>query len=262
MPEAVKVEPKGRGLGVTDRRDPWWIGTGTTALVLGFFIIYGTVRTFMNKDFAVGPYLSPFFSPNLEEWLGRGKLPFGLSPAFFILPVPGLFRLTCYYYRKAYYRAFLLDPPGCAVGEPARRYYGERRLLLWQNAHRYVLYFAILLNVWLWVDGIRAFFYHGRLGAGVGSLVILVNAALLFGYTLSCHSLRHLVGGCKDCFKSSLGGNARYALWKGSSAMNAHHMLWAWLSLFWVMFADFYVWMVASGRITDLNTWGVLGEGR
>jgi len=38
-----------------------------------------------------------------------------LSPAFLILSGPGLFRLTCYYYRKAYYRSFWLAPPACAV---------------------------------------------------------------------------------------------------------------------------------------------------
>ena len=31
-------------------------------------------------------------------------------------------------------------------------------------------------------------------------------------------------------------------------------MLFAWLSLFSVGFADFYVWMVASGRISDLRS--------
>jgi hypothetical protein len=30
-------------------------------------------------------------------------------------------------------------------------------------------------------------------------------------------------------------------------------MPWAWASLFSVAFADFYVWMVASGTITDVR---------
>ena len=38
-----------------------------------------------------------------------------VSPAFLILWGPGLFRLTCYYYRKAYYRSFWGAPPACAV---------------------------------------------------------------------------------------------------------------------------------------------------
>ena len=32
--------------------------------------------------------------------------------------VPLGFRGTCYYYRKAYYRAFFWDPPACAIEEP------------------------------------------------------------------------------------------------------------------------------------------------
>ncbi|GIS61097.1 MAG: hypothetical protein CM1200mP2_33220 [Planctomycetaceae bacterium] len=64
---------------------------------------------------------------------------------------PGGFRLTCYYYRKAYYRAFFLDPAGCAVGEPSglcgfkrgRDYKGETRMLVFQNLHRYFLYVAL-----------------------------------------------------------------------------------------------------------------------
>jgi len=37
-----------------------------------------------------------------------------LSPAFLILIGPLSFRLTCYYYRKAYYRSFWLAPVACA----------------------------------------------------------------------------------------------------------------------------------------------------
>ena len=35
-------------------------------------------------------------------------------------------------------------------------------------------------------------------GIGVGTLVLAVNVMLLGGYTLGCHSLRHLVGGYLD----------------------------------------------------------------
>ena len=74
-----------------------------------------------------------------------------------ILWAPGGFRVTCYYYRKAYYRAFFLDPPACAVGEPqGDRYRGETRLLLFQNLHRYFLYFALIFLVILTVDVIHA----------------------------------------------------------------------------------------------------------
>ena len=62
-----------------------------------------------------------------------------------------------------------------------------------------------------------------------------------------------LVGGNVDCFSCVALGRARYKLWKGASVLNAQHMLWAWTSLFMVGFADFYVWMVASGRIEDVR---------
>ena len=47
--------------------------------------------------------------------------------------------------------------------------------------------------------------------------------------------------------------HARHRVWARVSGLNRHHMFFAWTSLFGVGFADFYVWMVASGRITDLR---------
>src|SRR5207249_11996266 len=130
-----------------------------------------------------------------------------------------------------------------SVGEPRHKYQGETRLLLWQNLHRYVLYLAIPINVWLWIDAARAFYYQGRLGIGVGSLVLVVNSALLSCYTLSCHSFRHVIGGCLDCFYTARGRRIQHRLWRGASIMNQNPMVWAWVSLFGVMLADCYVWM-------------------
>jgi hypothetical protein len=48
-------------------------------------------------------------------------------------------------------------------------------------------------------------------------------------------------------------GRVRFRAWQGASALNRHHMLFAWLSLFSVAFADLYVWLVASGWISDLR---------
>jgi hypothetical protein len=101
-----------QGLGATLRRDAWWIQPVLTALVLGSFAIYATWAAWINRNFEWGPYLSPFYSPLINT----GWWP--LSPAFLILIFPLGFRATCYYYRKAYYRAFFLDPVACAVGEP------------------------------------------------------------------------------------------------------------------------------------------------
>jgi hypothetical protein len=199
--------------------------------------------------------LSPMYSPLLtlpDSW------PRWISPALLILWMPGGFRLTCYYYRKAYYRAFFLDPPACAVGEPRNEYAGETRLLLFQNIHRYFLYIALVFIVILGIDAVHSMLWptgNGGLtfGVSVGTIVLTASATLLALYTLSCHSLRHLVGGNIDCFECVRGGQTRLKLWKGVSVLNKDHMFWAWTSLIMVTFADFYVWMVAAGRIPDLE---------
>jgi hypothetical protein len=253
------------GLGTTQRRDAWWAGPLVTGLVLGGFVVFTTFRIFYNADYELGHgsrenvlpqhsyMLSPMYSPLLVL---PGWVPSWVSPAMLILWMPGGFRLTCYYYRKAYYRAFFLDPVACAVGEPRDEYKGETRLLLFQNIHRYFLYVALVFLIILGYDAIESMRWptaEGGLtfGVSIGTLVLTANVVLLTGYTLGCHSLRHLVGGNIDCFSCVRGGNSRYKLWRGVSRLNEHHMLWAWTSLFIVAFADFYVWMVASGAITD-----------
>ena len=82
--------------------------------------------------------------------------------------------------------------------------------------------------------------------------MLLVNCVLLSCYTFGCHSLRHLVGGGLDSFH---GGSRAvpHQCWKGVSFLNEHHMRWAWFSLVWVGFTDFYIRMVASGVFTDVR---------
>ena len=100
------------------------------------------------------------------------------------------------------------------------------------------------------VMGLRASFE----AAGVGTLVLAANTVLLAGYTLGCHSLRHLVGGRKDCM--SCGRNSiTYGTWKKVSWLNGRHMQLAWASLLWVMVTDLYVRLVSMGVISDPNTW-------
>ena len=83
-------------------------------------------------------------------------LPF--SPALFILWIPGLFRLTCYYYRGAYYKSFWADPPACAVSEPRKTYLGERSFpLILQNFHRYFLRLSYLVWGFLVYDAMMSF---------------------------------------------------------------------------------------------------------
>jgi hypothetical protein len=114
-----------RRFGETTRRDAWWIQPAVVFLGLSTFLVYSTWAAFQGNHYTYGPYLSPFYSPEIfgtsaHSWFGPlpaswpSWLPF--SPALLILPIPGLFRLTCYYYRGAYYKAFWADPPSCTVG--------------------------------------------------------------------------------------------------------------------------------------------------
>jgi hypothetical protein len=240
---------KDRGFGATMRRDAWWVEPLPVIVLLSVFGAYATFRAFENDYYFWEPYLSPFYSPLLTpSWW-----PF--SPAILILGGPLGFRLTCYYYRKAYYRAFFFDPPACAVGELGRRNYrGETTFpLILQNLHRYFLYLAFVFLFFLWKDAIQAFWFKGHFGIGVGSLILLGNIILLTLYTLSCHSFRHLVGGKLDCFSCAAFGKQRYNSWRAASRLNEHHMVFAWLSLISVGLADLYIRAVASGTIRDLR---------
>jgi hypothetical protein len=93
------------------RRDAWWLPPLVTVVVLAGFVVYGTWVAFVNRDYWADPYLSPFYSPCLAKacaeptWAIVGSW-WPLSPALLVLPFPLGFRLTCYYYRKAYYRSF------------------------------------------------------------------------------------------------------------------------------------------------------------
>lgn len=255
-----------RGFGETLRRDAWWIQPAVVFAVLGAFVVYSTWAAFQGVHYAWGPYLSPFYSPELfgdshHAWFGPrpGAYPAWLpwSPAFLILWAPGGFRLTCYYYRGAYYKAFWADPPSCAVGEPRSSYRGERSFpLVLQNAHRWFLYLAILFLGFLSYDVWKALWWENpatgarTFGIGVGTLVLATNVVLLGGYTLGCHSLRHLVGGYIDRLARR---PARFTAYRCVSCLNRRHMTWAWCSLVWVGFTDFYVRMLSMGVWPDVR---------
>ncbi len=270
-------------LAYTSRTDRWWVEPIWTGAGFLAFVFY-TTWSMLQAEFywfsagveGFGGYLSPFYSPLIfinptangaapldHAWFGSwpGWWPklIPASPAILILIGPLSFRMTCYYYRKFYYRAYFLSPPACAVaGIPRKKYKGETTLLVFQNLHRYTLYIALGFIVILTYDGIMSFFRGGKFGVGVGSIILIINPILLAGYTFGCHAFRHLVGGNKDCFTCPNGKTTkRYRLWKGVSWLNGRHMLWAWLSMVWVALADVYVRMVAMGRWTDFNTWGM-----
>jgi hypothetical protein len=248
MAQAAQAIPRER-FGATGRRDAWWLAPVSVATGLLFLGAYATWAAFQNAHYEVGGYLSPLYSPKIDApW-------WPLSPALLILLPPILFRTTCYYYRKAYYRAFFLDPAACAVGEMARgTYHGETKFpFILQNLHRYAFYLALVWLVFLWHDVWKGLWFDSHFGVGVGSLVILASTGSLTLYTLSCHSWRHLVGGRLDCFSCTAASRARHGAWTRISALNAHHMGFAWISLFAVCFADFYVRMVSMGLFHDMR---------
>ena len=119
-----------------------------------------------------------------------------------------------------------------------------------------MLYFALIFIFLLGKDAFQSFFRDGKFGIGVGSIIITINVILIASYTFGCHSLRHLIGGRKDCMSNCGKSTVALGSWKQASWFNARHMQFAWASLLWVMLTDVYVRLVSMGVIKDLNTWG------
>jgi hypothetical protein len=258
--------------GATSRTDAWYLQPAVVFAGLMAFVIYSTWAALVGANYLYtgngADYLSPFYSPLLFDapgqapsthaifgaWPGWWPSFIPATPALLILWAPGGFRFTCYYYRGAYYKAFWGAPPTCSVGGPHKgRYTGERKFpLVMQNAHRYFLYLAIAFLFVLAYDAWKAMWFHAedgtkQFGIGLGTLVMIVNPILLGGYTLGCHSLRHLLGGRKNC----VGTSAMATPYKCVSCLNRGHMRWAWASLFWVGFTDFYIRACAMGWFSD-----------
>ena len=252
--------------GQTARTDIWWVQPLVVFTCLSAFVVYVTWAALSGVHYFSGPYLSPLYSPLLygdveHSWFGimpqwwPGFLPW--SPALLVLWAPGLFRLTCYYYRGAYYKAFWADPVSCTVSEPRKKYRGENSFpLIIQNIHRYFMFIALAFLFFLGHDVWKALWFKDAssgevsFGIGAGTIVLAINVVLLGGYTLGCHSLRHLIGGYVDRFS---GKPVRYTAHKCVSCLNRRHMLWAWMSLFWVAFSDIYVRMCSLGIWSDFR---------
>jgi hypothetical protein len=265
--------PKQRPFGATTRPDAWWLQPLVVFLGFSAFIVYSTWAAF--HPLANGAcaywfngnganYLSPFFSPEIFGYSPHaifGPKPgwwpawMFFSPAFLVLWAPAGFRFTCYYYRGAYYKAFWADPINCAVGEPRKKFLGEHSFpLIIQNIHRYMFYVAALFIVILSYDAWLGMWFKDALtgkehfGIGVGTIVLALNAFFLAMYTFGCHSLRHLIGGFLDS-KSKAPSCAK--AYNCVSCLNTRHMMWAWISLFWVGFTDVYIRLCATGHIHD-----------
>jgi hypothetical protein len=247
----------------TLRSDNWQKAPIVTFVLLTGWVLYATVRSMFQAAYFASPehYLTPFYSPCVTSSCTSGARDFGtwfgdfppIIP-FAIVTLPFLlgFRLTCYYYRKAYYRAVWFSPPACAVAEPHAKYTGETRLpLIIQNVHRYFFYVAVIVSLINTYDAITAF--HGKTGGfgfGLGNIILLGNVILLWAYTVSCHSCRHVTGGRLKHFSKH---PVRYWIWTKVSKLNTRHMALAWTTLGTLVLTDFYVMLVASGAISDLR---------
>jgi len=247
----------------TLRTDDWRREPVITVVLLSAWVLYALVRTASQRAYFVDQYhyLSPFSSPCVSKSCVEGAADFGrwlpefppfVPYALLVLPFLLGFRLTCYYYRKAYYRSFWQSPPACAVAEPHATYTGETRLpLIVQNVHRYFFYAAVIISVINTIDVLKAF--HGKdggFGIGLGTVIMAVNVLLLWTYTASCHSCRHIAGGRLKHFSQH---PVRYWLWTQVSRLNTRHMQLAWTTLATLVVTDGYIALVSAGHLTDLR---------
>jgi hypothetical protein len=144
------------------------------------------------------------------------------------------------------------------VGEPRKSYCGEAAFpLIVQNIHRYFLYLAFPVWMVLVWDVWKAMWFPEpgggvTFGIGAGTLVLAANAVFLYLYCTGCHSLRHLMGGRMDILSRSA---LRARAYRFITGLNGRHMLWAWMSLLSVAFADLYVRLCSMGIWTD---WRIL----
>ena len=204
------------------------------------FILIIAVGSWALVTYPVSPingYIDPFYSPTV-----------------LIVPIPGLFRLTCYAYRKDYHRHLFHHPLACENAERAetarRKYTGEKNaVFLFENVHRYMLYAGILLLPFFYYDFIISLTYANSLR--IGSLVLLANALALTAWTLSCHAFRHLIGGNIDCYSCANAGGARNSIWRVQSWWNSHHEALAWISLLTIFFTDLYLRAITAGIPLD-----------
>ena len=185
----------------TLRTDRWWLYPLTTFTVFSAFVVYATWRAFAGTPLLRGALPVAVLLARAWATASRARPTsasrsawFPLSAALIILIFPLGFRMTCYYYRKAYYRSFWLSPPACGVAEPHGGYSGETRLpLILNNIHRYFWYAAVVVALILTYDTVLAFGpMEGEsdgIHMGLGTLIFLANIVA----HLALHALVPLV---------------------------------------------------------------------
>src|SRR5665647_3431299 len=232
------------------RTDNWKKSPILTFIGLSAFVLYGLIRTATQSTYYVPAYhyLSPFASPCVSSTCVEGSSEFGhwfgAFPAMIPLAIVTLpfllgFRLTCYYYRKAYYRAFWQSPVACAVPEPRGKYAAETRFpLIIQIAHRYFWMVAVVISLINTYDALKAFHGTEGFGFGLGNVILVANVILLWAYTLGCHSCRHITAGRINNFSKH---PVRYWFWEKINWLNSRHMRLAWTTLGTLVFTDAYI---------------------
>jgi hypothetical protein len=249
------------------RKDNWRKSPILTVLGLMTFVVYAVARTTTQSNYFIEgahySYLTPFASPcvskncvpgssHLGQWFGEFPMmvPLAIVTLTFIL----LFRLTCYYYRKAYYRAFWQSPTACSVPEPRGKYTGETRFpLIMQNAHRYFFFATVLVSLLNTYDALKSFHGTQGYGLGLGNIIMVVNVVLLWSYTMGCHSCRHITAGRINHFSKH---PVRYWLYQKASLLNGRHMQLAWTTLGTLMLTDGYIALLAHHTFHDLRFFG------
>ena len=113
----IDVPLSGSGFGQTRRVDNWWVQPLVVFLGLSAFIVYSTWAALQGQHYRFGPYLSPFYSPELfgpDGWFGRmPQLDAGLGHG----------RRCSSFGRRADF-----ESPATTTGEPITKLFGPTRL--------------------------------------------------------------------------------------------------------------------------------------
>ena len=224
--------------GKTLRRDPWWIETLPTFLLLGGFMIYATGRPFRTPTTSSTPTsrrsTRPASRPTASTSTCTSSAPGGRC------------RRRCSSCRSRWASA----PPATTTARPttapssgrrpparsptrpsATR--GETRFpFILQNLHRYFFWRAVALPVLPVVGRGQGLRLPGRLRLGRRHAGAARERRPAHAYSLSCHSCRHLCGGHLDVVLRRR--RSRIACGSCVTRLNARHVQIAWISLFGV----------------------------
>jgi hypothetical protein len=206
------------------------------------FVLISILGTFLILEYRVPVYdglTDPFYTPTV-----------------LILPLVVLFRLTCYAYRKDYHRHLFYHPNSCPsdlrIDNSDRKYSGETGFFRIENIHRYFMYTAWAILPFFYYDIYLSITYSGSITLSLGTIILTVNAVAVTVYTFSCHSVRHLIGGYRDCVNCPANLGRKNSLYRFQSRLNAHHEAIAWSSLIMFVFVDLFIRGMIAGIIPNI----------